>query len=51
MNRKMILRMIGLMLLAEAALMSLPAITALIYGEACFWAILISMGIAGAAGL
>lgn len=51
MNRKMILRMVGLMLLAEAALMSLPAITALIYGEACFWAILISMGIAGAAGL
>ena len=51
MNRKMILRMVGLMLLAEAALMSLPAITALIYGEACLWAILISMGVAGAAGL
>ncbi len=51
MNRKMILRMIGLMLLAEAALLSLPAITALIYGERCIWSILITMGIAGGAGL
>ena len=47
----MIVKTLGLMLLVEAALLLLPSIVAVIYGERCLWALLISAGIALAAGL
>ena len=50
MNRRMILNTVGLMLKVEAALLLLPAIAALIYGENCLWSILISAAISLAAG-
>ena len=50
MNRRMILNTVGLMLKVEAALLLLPAIAALIYGESCLWSILISAAISLAAG-
>ena len=40
MNRKKVFHTVGLMLLAEAALMLLPAIVATLYGEFCAWALL-----------
>ena len=40
MNRKKVFHTIGLMLMAEAALLLLPAITATIYNESCVWALL-----------
>ena len=46
----MILNTVGLMLKVEAALLLLPAIAALIYGETCLWSILISAAISLAAG-
>ncbi len=46
MNRKMVFHICGQMLLIEAALMVLPLITALIYGESCALAILATIGIA-----
>ena len=46
----MILNTVGLMLKVEAALLLLPAIAALIYGESCLWPILISAAISLAAG-
>ena len=46
----MILNTVGLMLKVEAALLLLPAIAALIYGESCLWSILISATISLAAG-
>ena len=46
----MILNTVGLMLKVEAALLLLPAIAALIYGESCLWSILISAAISLAAG-
>ena len=50
MNRRMILNTVGLMLKVEAALLLLPAIAALIYGESCLWSILISAAISLASG-
>ena len=50
MNRRMILNTVGLMLKVEAALLLLPAIAALIYGENCLWPILISAAVSLAAG-
>ncbi|MBP3409450.1 MAG: TrkH family potassium uptake protein [Clostridia bacterium] len=50
MNRKKIFNMVGLMLEAEAALMLLPTICAVIYSEKCVWSLLISAAIAFAAG-
>ena len=47
----MIVKTLGLMLLVEAALLLLPCIVAVIYGESCLWALLLSAGIALAAGL
>ena len=46
MNRKKVFHTIGLMLMAEAALLLLPAITATIYNEKCVWALLASALIA-----
>ena len=46
----MILNTVGLMLKVEAALLLLPAIAALIYGESCLWSILISVAISLAVG-
>ena len=51
MNRRMIVKTLGLMLRVEAALLLLPALVALIYGESCLWPLLISAAIAMAAGL
>ena len=50
MNRKKIFNMVGLMLEAEAALMLLPIIVSIIYGEKCLWSLLASAAIALAAG-
>lgn len=51
MNRRMIVKTLGLMLCVEAGLLLLPSICALIYGESCLWALLLSAGIALAAGM
>lgn len=51
MNRRMIVKTLGLMLEVEAAMLLLPAVCALIYGEGCLWALLISAAIAFAAGV
>ena len=51
MNRKMVFNTVGMMLVAEAALLLLPTAVALIYGETCAWALAASAGIALAAGL
>ena len=51
MNRKMVFNTVGMMLVAEAALLLLPTGVALIYGEACAWSLAASAGIALAAGL
>ena len=40
MNRKKVFHTIGLMLMAEAALMLPPMITAMIYDEQCIWALM-----------
>ena len=46
----MIFNTVGLMLKVEAALLLLPALAALIYGESCLWSILIAAAISLAAG-
>ena len=51
MNRKMVFNTVGMMLVAEAALLLLPTAVALIYGETCAWALAASAGIALVAGL
>ena len=51
MNQKMVFQTVGLMLVIEAGMMLLPILVALIYGEACITALLISAAIALAAGL
>lgn len=51
MNRRMVLNTVGHILLAEAALLLLPAIVSVIYLEECVWAFLITVGIALALGL
>ena len=51
MNRKMVFNTLGLMLKFEAAMLALPAIVAVIYGESCVGAILISAAISLALGL
>lgn len=50
MNRKMVFSTVGLMLKGEAALLLPACVTALIYGEKCLWALLISAAIAYVAG-
>ena len=51
MNRRMVLNTVGHIILAEAALLILPAIVSVIYLEECVWAFLITIGIALALGL
>ena len=51
MNRKMVLNTVGHILLAEAALLILPAIVSVIYLEECVWSFLITIGVALALGL
>lgn len=51
MNRKMVLNTVGHILLAEAALLLLPAIVSVIYLEECVWSFLITIGIALTLGL
>ncbi len=51
MNRRMVLNTVGYIILAEAALLLLPAIVSVIYLEECVWAFLITIGIALALGL
>ncbi|MBQ8573072.1 MAG: TrkH family potassium uptake protein [Ruminococcus sp.] len=51
MNRRMVLNTVGHIILAEAALLILPAIVSVIYLEQCVWAFLITIGIALALGL
>lgn len=51
MNRRMVLNTVGHILIAEAALLLLPAIVSVIYLEKCVWAFLITIGIALALGL
>jgi len=50
MNRNKVLSTIGLMLKVEAALLLLPALTAVIYGESCLWSILATAALALGAG-
>lgn len=51
MNRRMVLNTVGHIILAEAALLLLPAIVSVIYMEKCLWAFLITIGIALSFGL
>ena len=51
MNRKMVFNTVGMMLVAEAALLLLPTAVALIYGESCAWALTVSALVALVAGL
>lgn len=51
MNRRMIAYILGILLLCEAGLLALPAIVALIYGEAVIKSFLITIGILIATGL
>ncbi|MDO4420127.1 MAG: TrkH family potassium uptake protein [Ruminococcus sp.] len=51
MNRRMVLNTVGHIILAEAALLILPAIVSVIYLEQCVWSFLITIGIALALGL
>lgn len=46
MNRRMVLNTVGHILLAEAALLILPAIVSVIYGEDCLWHFLFTIGVA-----
>ena len=46
MNRKMVFKTVGLMLMAEAVLLLLPTAVALIYREGCAWTLLASAAIA-----
>ena len=45
MNRKMVFNTLGLILKFEAAMLALPAVVALIYGEPCVVAILVTAAI------
>lgn len=51
MNRKKVFSTVGLVLVAEAALLLLPLLVAVIYGEKCAWALAASAAVALAAGL
>lgn len=51
MNRRMVLNTVGHIILAEAALLLLPAVVSVIYMEECIWSFLITIGIAVAFGL
>lgn len=46
MNRRMVFYMLGQMFKAAAALMVLPLLVSLLYGEKCIWSFLITIGIA-----
>lgn len=50
MNYRMILFTTGRIVLFEAIMLCLPAIVSLIYGESCFYAFLIAMGVSLAVG-
>ena len=50
MNRKMVFSTVGLMLKAEAVLLLLPIVVALLYGESCAAPLAISAGVALVAG-
>ena len=50
MNRKKVFNTVGLMLEAEAALLLLPLLVALIYRERCVWSLAASAAIALALG-
>ena len=50
MNRRMVFKTVGLMLIAEAALLLLPTAVALIYRESCAGTLLASAGLALAVG-
>ena len=50
MNRRMVFYMVGQIIKLEAAVLLLPALVALLYGEACLWAILATAGVALACG-
>ena len=50
MNHKMVVRTTGMLLLAEACLLLLPLAVSLICRERCFYAILITIGVAGVSG-
>lgn len=49
-NIIMVLRVIGWLLLVEAVFMGIPLLTALFYGEECWEAFLVSMGLTAGAG-
>lgn len=46
MNRRMVFTMVGRIIKLEAVLMALPLLVSAIYNEKCFWAFLITIGIA-----
>ena len=46
MNHKMVVKTTGMLLLAEAGLLLLPLAVSLIYRESCFYALLITIGVA-----
>jgi len=50
MNRRMVFSTVGKMVTAEAAMLVLPLLCAVFYGESCAWSILITMGISLALG-
>lgn len=50
MNRRMVFYMIGQIIKLEAAVLLLPALVALLYGESCLWAILATAAVALAVG-
>ena len=50
MNHRMVVKPTGMLLLAEACLLLLPLAVSLIYRERCFYALLITIGVAGVLG-
>ncbi len=50
MNRRMVVYMVGQIVKLEAAVLLLPALVALLYGEKCLWALLATAAIALAVG-
>lgn len=51
MNRRMVLNTVGHIILAEAALLLLPAVVSVVYLEECIWSFLITIAIAIILGL
>ena len=50
MNRKMVIKTTGMLLLAEAGLLLLPLAVSLIYRERCFYALLAAIGVSAVLG-